>query len=400
MADCDLLIIGAGISGLSMAHYAAAAGLDAWVLEQDQRIGGCLHSQRFDGDLAGFWLELGAHSSFNSYGQLLAILEALQALDGLQPRARLPFRLFAGGAMHSIPSQLHWAELLGAPLRLMRAKKAGCSVADYYGRIVGPRNYAAVFGPAFDAVICQPAGGFPADGLFRRRPRRKDVPRGFTLAGGLQTVAEAIAARSRIHVECGQVAQAVWRDGQDFVVRTADRSFTAPALALAVPVAAAAELLRAEYPQLAQQLAQVSTASVESLGVALPGSCVRLPPLAGLIGRDEAFYSAVSRDTVPDARYRGFTFHFRPGVLDHAGQLACIARVLDLQADGLEAANIVSKNNQLPALQAGHGQWISAVDRLLAGQRLALTGNYFAGVAIEDCVTRSLGEFARLQRQG
>lgn len=400
MADCDLLIIGAGISGLSMAHYAAAAGLDAWVLEQDQRIGGCLHSQRFAGDLAGFWLELGAHSSFNSYGRLLAILEALQALDGLQPRARLPFRLFAGGAMHSIPSQLHWAELLGAPLRLMRAQKAGCSVADYYGRIVGPRNYAAVFGPAFDAVICQPAAAFPADGLFRRRPRRKDVPRGFTVAGGLQTVAEAIAACARIRVECGQMAQAVQRAGQDFVVRTADRSFTAPALALAVPVAVAAGLLRTEYPELGQHLAQVATATVESLGVALPGAKLRLPPVAGLIGRDEAFYSVVSRDTVPDARCRGFTFHFRPGVLDQAGQLACIARVLDLPRAELETAQRVGKLNQLPALRAGHGEWIAAVDRLLAGTRLALTGNYFAGVAIEDCVARSLGEFARLRREG
>jgi len=400
MADCDLLVIGAGISGLSMAHYAAAAGLDAWVLEQDQRVGGCLHSQRFGSDLADFWLELGAHSSFNSYGQLLAILEAAQALDRLQPRVRLPFRLFAGGAIHSIPSQLHWIELLGAPLRLLGASKTGCSVADYYRRIVGRRNYAAVFAPAFDAVICQPSGGFPADGLFRPRPRRKDVPRGFTLAGGLQSMAEIIAARPGIRVERGQMAQAIDRDGGDFVVRTADRRFTAPALALAVPVAVAASLLQTAFPELAQQLAQVSTATVESLGVALPRSRLRLPPLAGLIGRDEAFYSVVSRDTAPDPAWRGFTFHFRPGVLDEAGQRACVARVLELPADGLKTAHVVSKTNQLPALRVGHGQWIGAVDRLLAGQRLALTGNYFAGVAIEDCVTRSLAEFIRLQREG
>ena len=44
MTDRDLLIIGAGISGLSMAHYAAAAGLNVLVLEQEDRVGGCLHS--------------------------------------------------------------------------------------------------------------------------------------------------------------------------------------------------------------------------------------------------------------------------------------------------------------------------------------------------------------------
>ena len=35
MPDCDLLIIGAGIAGLSMAHYAAEAGLKVLVLERE-----------------------------------------------------------------------------------------------------------------------------------------------------------------------------------------------------------------------------------------------------------------------------------------------------------------------------------------------------------------------------
>ena len=43
---------------------------------------------------------------------------------------------------------------------------------------------------------------------------------------------------------------------------------------------------------------------------------------------------------------------------------------------------------------------IRVVDAELTGSRLALTGNYFTGVAIEDCVTRSRGEFERLRREG
>ena len=46
MADYDLLIIGAGISGLSMAHYAAGAGWNALVLERERQPGGCLCSHR------------------------------------------------------------------------------------------------------------------------------------------------------------------------------------------------------------------------------------------------------------------------------------------------------------------------------------------------------------------
>jgi oxygen-dependent protoporphyrinogen oxidase len=400
MTDCDLLIIGAGISGLSMAHYAASAGLKTRVLESEQRAGGCLHSHRFDGALDGFWLELGAHSSFNSYGNLLAILERIHLLNRLQRRAKVGFRLFAEGAVRSIPSQLYFSELLLAPFRWLGTKKAGRSVADYFGPIVGPRNYAAVFKPAFSAVICQPADDFPADGLFRSRPRRKDIPRGFTLPGGLQTIADSLSQQPGIVVELGQTVREIRRAGNDFTVHTDGDEYAARALCLATPVAVAAELLRAEFPHLADPLAQIQTARVETVGVAAPVTALKLPPLAGLIGRDEAFYSAVSRDTAPDPAYRGFTFHFRPGVLDEAGKRARMSAVLGLPPTAFSPEHIVMKMNQLPALRVGHGAVIRAVDHALAGSRLALTGNYFTGVAIEDCVTRSLDEFARIRREG
>ena len=46
----------------------------------------------------------------------------------------------------------------------------------------------------------------------------------------------------------------------------------------------------------------------------------------------------------------------------------------------------------------GHGDIVAALDSRLAGGRLALTGNYFQGLAIEDCVQRSFAEWERLSR--
>ncbi len=400
MADRDLLIIGAGISGLSMAHYAAAAGLNVLVLEQEDQVGGCLHSHRFSGGLDGFWLELGAHSGFNSYGNLLAILERVGLLGQLQRRARVGFRMFAGGAVKSIPSQLCFPALALAPFRLLGLIKTGRTVADYYGHIVGRRNYAAVFEPAFNAVICQPAGEFPADSLFQPRPRRKDVPRGFTLPGGLQTIADTLAGQAGISIELGRSAREIRRGDGGFVVRTDRGEYSARALCLATPVAVATKLLRAPFPDVAGRLAEIETAKIESIGVALPAARLLLPPVAGLIGRGEPFYSMVSRDTVPDANWRGFTFHFRPGVLGEEEKVERIAQVLDIDRALLESGNVVSKLNQLPALRVGHGERAKELNQALAGNRLALTGNYFAGVAIEDCVTCSRAEFERLRREG
>ena len=55
-----------------------------------------------------------------------------------------------------------------------------------------------------------------------------------------------------------------------------------------------------------------------------------------------------------------------------------------------------TRQTLLPAPALGHDRVVADLDRLLAGRRLALTGNYFQGLAIEDCVQRSFEEFARI----
>jgi hypothetical protein len=102
----------------------------------------------------------------------------------------------------------------------------------------------------------------------------------------------------------------------------------------------------------------------------------------------------VSRDPTPDPVYRGFTFHFRPGRLDEDQQLELIGRVLGLPPSAIAAR--ASTVNLLPALAVGHYGLVTQIDQALAGARLGLTGNYFAGVSIEDCLGRSRSEFDRL----
>jgi hypothetical protein len=119
-----------------------------------------------------------------------------------------------------------------------------------------------------------------------------------------------------------------------------------------------------------------------------------LSPLAGLIAVDDAFYSMVSRDYLDDPRYRGFAFHFRPGALSPEAQIerAC-------QAIGVTPNSVVGHTraiNRLPALRVGHPDRIRRIDAALADTRLAITGNWFLGVSIEDCLTRSYREFQRL----
>ncbi|MBL8251766.1 MAG: FAD-dependent oxidoreductase, partial [Candidatus Competibacter sp.] len=244
------------------------------------------------------------------------------------------------------------------------------------------------------------ADDFPADSLFRSRPRRKDVPRGLTVGGGLQAIAELLSARPSLEIDWGRNVRELRREGEAFLIRADGGEYTARALCLATPVTVAADLLKPAFSAIAEDLAQIETATVETVGVALPAERLRVPPVAGLIGRGEPFYSVVSRDTVPDPRWRGFTFHFRPGALDEQGRLDCIARVVDVPRNELTSENTVFKINQLPALRVGHAERVKRLETRLAGTRLALSGNYFGGVAIEDCVARTRGEFERLRREG
>ena len=389
----DLIIVGAGISGLSMAHYGAQRGWRVVVLEQADRIGGSLDSHRPRG--TGFWLELGAHSGFNSYGHLLGILEERGCLDQLCDRARVPFQVLADGRLQSVFSRLHWLELLLSLPRLLTTRKPGKSVSEYYRNVLGSSNYAGLFGPAFNAVICQQADDFPADILFSPKPRRKDVRRSFTFPDGLQTLANILAKRDDSGIQTGQSVQALqYADGIFTLTTAAGLIYRTRAVCLATPVAAAADLLGEAFPALSRLLRTIATVTVESLGVVVRREAVSLPPLAGIIARDDSFFSVVSRDTVPDPTYRGFTFHFKPGLLDETGKLQRIGEVLGVGRDRLE--DVAGKTNRLPALRVGHQELVREIDSHLIGIPLALTGNYFTGVSLEDCVTRSLMEFRRL----
>jgi protoporphyrinogen oxidase len=85
----DMLIIGAGISGLSMAHYCTQHGLNTLVLEKQSRSGGLFHSHQFDNQ--DFWIELGAHSCFNSYGHIIKLIEDYNLFDDLIEKKSLSF---------------------------------------------------------------------------------------------------------------------------------------------------------------------------------------------------------------------------------------------------------------------------------------------------------------------
>jgi len=405
MASHDVLVVGGGISGLALAWKAAQDGRRALVLERSPRLGGCLHSER---TADGFWFELGAHTTYNSYGAFLDVAVGA-GVAGLV-RERGPARARMGLLSHGeyrwmtppkVLLQLNWLEAaVHLPIGLLSSKE-GQTIYSRFSRLLGRGNYDRVLGPFLSAVPSQRADGFPLSGpgsLFKKRPRRQDFVKSFGFEGGLQVVCDAAARASGVTVETGVGVEAVARTATGFAVTTGDgRTLEAPALALAIAPDAAAALLRPQFGELASHLSSIGTATVDSLGVVLPRQKAWMPECAFLVPVDDLFFSCVTRDPFPDPRYRGFAFHFRPG-RTRAERLARALEVLRVtEADLLHVAE---RRATLPSPALGHGAIVADLDHHLAGGRLMLTGNYFEGLAIEDCVARSFAEWKRIAAAG
>jgi UDP-galactopyranose mutase len=401
MGAADVVVVGGGISGASFAFLAARAGRAVTVVEAAGEAGGALATARHPG---GFWYELGAHTCYSSYGATLDLLSAAGLRGELLPRGKpvLRFldqegRLLRGSNLTALLLRFRKGELLRSLTRwpgALRAPPAGRTVRERFAPLVGERNYARVLGPLLSAVPSQPADEFPAELLFKRRPRREDVPRSFTLAGGLRRAAAGLLAATGVEVLLGRRATSVARQGAGFAVALDDgRRLEAGTVALAVPPRAAAKLLDGALPAAARAAAQVLEAEVESLGCALPAERTALPYASFLIPLGGDLYSVVTRDVVPDPNWRGFAFHFRPG-LSREARMARAAEVLGVAPGELEA--VAERRSALPSPRRGHAERVAQLDGALSGGQLAVTGNWFGGLAIEDCVLRSRSEWTRV----
>jgi protoporphyrinogen/coproporphyrinogen III oxidase len=394
----DVIVIGGGMSGLGFAYHAARAGRAVLVVEQDERVGGCVDT-RTSAD--GFWIELGAHTCYNSYGAFIEVLEGLELIGELQARGKPVMRFVEGDAilpgknLGGLLRRMSLWELARSVPRMMWARPDGKTVQSHYGRIVGARNYERVLGPMLSAVPSQRADGFPADMLFKKRPRRKDVRRSFTLKGGLGVVAERIRRQPGVTVATGRAATALERDGARFVVTLAGgERLGAELVAIATPPRAAAQLLAQVLPEAAGKVGAIAEATVESMGVVVRAERVAAVPYSTfLIPSGDIFHSVVTRDVVPDETWRGFVFHFQPGH-GEADKLARIAALLGVAR--ADIADVSERRTVLPSPALGHHDIVAGLDAALGAQRLAVTGNWFAGLAIEDCMLRSRAEWQRI----
>ena len=300
-----------------------------------------------------------------------------------------------------ILGQLSWLEAaIHLPAGLLGGK-AGKTVEGYFGGLVGPRNFRNVLSPFLAAVPSQCADELPR---WRGRARSsrsglagRTFPRSFGLQGGLQTLCEAVAAMPGIQVLSGVEARArCGAAGDGFAVELSDgRTIEAAGCAVALPAQVSASLVERDWPRVAARPPQdrdLDAGHASAWWSRARRS--RSPRCAFLVAADDVFYSAVTRDTFPDASWRAFAFHFKDGRATREEKLQRAAATLGVEPS--DFAEVVEARRTLPAPRLGHAGIVAELAGALSGERLALTGNYFDGLAIEDCVQRSFAEWRRV----
>lgn len=392
----DCIVIGGGISGVSFAHYLHTIGQKVLVVESENNIGGQIQSL-FSEKYSGYWREFGAHTCYNSYTYLLSVLKDIERSDLLQPLGKGSYMTFSDGRVKKMFADMSVPSLVLNGVKLFILSQKGKTVKEYFGKIVGKRNYEKLFSKLFRAVISQNADDYPAEMfLKRRKDRYKEYPRKYTFRGGISRFLDAIIEKDKLEVEKNCAISGIRMiDGRYEVAGSGGRVFRASKIAIATDPKTASEIVRNIEPSLSDVLASIPLFRSESMNVIVPKEKITLPAVAGIISVDDSFHSAVSRDLVEDDTLRSFTFHFEEGISDEDEKMKIICKVLGINRnDVLELATI---RHILPSLRLSHRNMAQQVDETGKSDNVYILGNYFYGLSIEDCIHRSADEFDRFR---
>ncbi|TFJ95416.1 queuine tRNA-ribosyltransferase [Platysternon megacephalum] len=310
-----IVVIGAGITGLTTAHHLTAAACRVTVLEASDRLGGLLHTRH----LHGYTVDVGAEAMHVGSPAVSSLLAEVGLAESVATARRGTSWLWTSRGRRPLPAGVTPAgptKLLPvlksrvmSPLGLLRAGlepvlprpalpahhdvSVGDFVAGRFGREVAERLVDPLLGSLHAGDIKQlglrscapslvPAAESGRSLLRRRRPTAASpaspapspaVKRGPALmsfiswAAGLATVPEAIA--QGLDVRLNSAAASLVRQGEGWTVHCVDGTWVeADAVVLAVPLAVARRLLAEHVDD--SIFAGHSTASVATLVAAFP----------------------------------------------------------------------------------------------------------------------------------
>jgi oxygen-dependent protoporphyrinogen oxidase len=273
-------IVGAGLTGLALAHELARRGVPHVVLEADDRAGGVIRSDRIEGRV----LERGPQRA-----RLTTWLQTLVGELGLQDDlllapADLPLFVYAAGRLRPVPfsvAELARTDLLSWPGRLRmalepltRGPRDDESVAELLTRKLGRQAYERMAGPLYGGLYASdPADmevGLSLAHVLRelrvgrsfvltllRRGGTIAAPRACSFTNGLQAFTDALHQRNRGSVRLSSPVRRLSAAADGWSLEGDGGASPVERVVLTCPAPAAAALLAGAAPEAAGRIAQL-----------------------------------------------------------------------------------------------------------------------------------------------
>lgn len=392
----DCVIAGAGISGISFAHYLHTTGAKTLILEQNERVGGQIQTTTTESN-PDYWRELGSHTCYNSYTHLLSIVKEIGTDDSVLPLKKQSYVLYDNKIKSIFSGMSIFSCILSIP-KMFLADKTGKTVREYFRPMFGRTNYDKLFRYAFRAVICQPADNYPAEMFLKRRKGRlEEFPRKYSYKDGLNNLIKDIIEKDGLEVKTLSKVESIEKQNDLFIVKTTGgESYKAKSIALATNPQITAKLLQATEPELSELLSTIPVFKSESVNVTIAKEKLPLKEVAGVISLSDEFMSAVSRDMVENNTLRSFTFHFEKGKKNEKEKIDLICKILNISSQDI--IETITTNHELASPNIQHLHMSNQVEAKRQDNNIYILGNYYYGLSIEDCVNRSKDEFERWKK--
>lgn len=455
----DVAVIGAGISGLSCAHFLRSRGARVVVLEKEQRAGGVIETRRED----GYLMEVGPNSTLDSKPGLDRLVGELGLTDRLRyasPAAKNRF-ILRGGKLHALPmappglvatrlfSVRGKLRIAGETLVRRRREGDDETVADFVRRRFGPEFLDYAIAPFVSGVYAGDPerlslrSAFPImyefehdhGGVIRgamktakeRKARR--AARGKSGPSRLVSFDEGMAALTRCLAEGlaeslvlgAHVSSVWWKPGEGVWEVTSTsagetKTILAAAVVVAAPASVAAELvapLDGETATLLRSIPYAPVASVfcawdrSSVSHALDGFGFLVP---GAEGRDilgTIFSSSLFDGRAPEGKVALTTFvggTRRPELVGELDDEAIVRTVVgELRAivgvtGDPELFRVCRWERAIPQYVVGHRRVVDAIadlEKQYSG--LFFCTNYQRGVSVGDCIDHAAAVADRIK---
>ena len=443
-----IVVIGAGVTGLTAARRLAEAGAEVSVLEAEPRVGGQLHTVAH----AGIHLDVGAEAMYAAIPAPVELARELGHGEAVVPaasgttwiRTDRGLRPLPAGFGPAGPTRL-WPVLRAGVLSPAGALRAGLEPVRAGGTVDEDTSVGALLDRRFgrqvtDRLVDPLLGGLHSGDvrklsvtaatpqlaalarrhrslLLRRRRSPGAGPTFVTLRGGMQSLPTALAAAlpaGALHLATEAVA--IERTGAGVTVVAADgRSWSADGVVVTTPARVAAPLLRGSSPDAAAAIGTLRAASVAvSLlsypaevrdgAPALAGTGMLVPSSRGQLLKAATFVSTKWPHLQEDGRQDADAparFHVR----------ASAGRIDDDRVEGLDDAQLVERvhteladatgitadprevavrrwHRTMPQLEVGHARRLaaatSALQRDLPG--VVLAGAPYVGPGLGACL--------------